>query len=297
MKSFGKYLSVIVTPFKEDMSVDYNALKTIGERMIKGGVEGFIVAATGGESATVTLPERVEMTKFMKKEFGDKVDIITATGTNDTVTSIENTKAIEEAGADAALLIAPYYNTPTQEGLYQHYKAVAESTRLPIFLYNSPFNTGVKIAPETVGRLAKIPNICAIKDASENIDNLTCMINETPESFQVYTGDDNMVLPALSIGAYGLISVVAQVIPDTMGEMMQLFRDGKLTEAAKMHRDLFDLIDVMFITTNPIPVKVALNLLGLNAGTVRLPLTMPDEDTVNAIRKTMEDYDLINQQI
>lgn len=293
MKSFGKYLSVIVTPFKDDMSVNYDALKTIGERMIEGGVEGFIVAATGGESATVTLSERVEMTKFMKKEFGDRVDIITATGTNDTVTSIENTKAIEEAGADAALLIAPYYNTPTQEGLYQHYKAVAESTQLPIFLYNSPFNTGVKIAPETVGRLAKIPNICAIKDASENIDNLTCMINETPESFQVYTGDDNMVLPALSIGAYGLISVVAQVIPHTMGEMMQLFRDGKLSEAAKMHRDLFDLIDVMFITTNPIPVKVALNHLGLNAGTVRLPLTMPDEDTVDAIRKTMEDYNLI----
>lgn len=293
MKSFGKYLSVIITPFKEDKSVDYNALKVIAERMIRGGVEGFIVAATGGESATVTLEERIEITKFMKRNFGNKVDIITATGTNDTATSIKNTIAAEEAGADAALLIAPYYNTPTQEGLYQHYKTVAESTKLPIFLYNSPHNTGVKIAPETVGRLAQIPNICAIKDASENIDNLTCMINETPDSFMVYTGDDNMIIPALSIGAYGLISVVAHVIPDQIGEMIKLFKKGQLSEAAKMHRNMFDLIDAMFITTNPIPVKVALNLLGLNAGTVRLPLVMPDRETIEIIRKTMENYGLI----
>lgn len=293
MKSFGKYLSVIITPFKEDKSVDYNALKVIAERMIRGGVEGFIVAATGGESATVTLEERIEITKFMKRNFGNKVDIITATGTNDTATSIKNTIAAEDAGADAALLIAPYYNTPTQEGLYQHYKTVAESTKLPIFLYNSPHNTGVKIAPETVARLAQIPNICAIKDASENIDNLTCMINETPDSFMVYTGDDNMIIPALSIGAYGLISVVAHVIPDQIGEMIKLFKKGQLSEAAKMHRNMFDLIDAMFITTNPIPVKVALNLLGLNAGTVRLPLVMPDRETIEIIRKTMENYGLI----
>ncbi|MCQ2546508.1 MAG: 4-hydroxy-tetrahydrodipicolinate synthase [Clostridia bacterium] len=290
---FGKYLSVIVTPFNSDNTVNYEALKKVAQNMIDGGVEGFIVAATGGESATLDLDERIELTKFMKKEFGSKAQIVVGTGNNNTAASIKTTKAIEEAGADAVLLVAPYYNKPSQEGLYQHYKAIAESTSLPVFLYNVPGRAGVKIAPSTVARLAEIPNIYGMKDASGDMDNLTTLLRTVPESFRIYTGDDNLAVPALSIGVYGLISVAAQVVPGQLAEMMDTFRAGKIKEAAEMHRNLFPVLDVLFIASNPIPTKIALNLMGYNVGGVRLPLTMPTKGQAETIAEVLFDAGLI----
>ena len=292
---FGRYLSVIVTPFNEDNTINYDAMRRIAQRMIDGGVEGLIVAATGGESATLSLAERVELTKFMKAEFGDQVPIIVGTGNNNTAASIETTKQIEEAGADAVLLVSPYYNKPSQEGLYRHFKAIAESTKLPVFLYNVPGRTGVSIAPKTVKRLAEVPNIYGMKDASGNMDNLTNLLNTVPERFRVYTGDDNLAIPALSIGVYGLISVCAQVVPAEIKAMMDLFREGKLAEAAACHRKLFPILDVLFIASNPVPTKVALNLMGYEAGIVRLPLTMPSKDQTEAIAEELLNLGLIDK--
>lgn len=290
---FGKYLSVIVTPFNPDNTINYDAILKVANYMIDGGVEGLIIAATGGESATMLLEERIALTKFMKKEVGNRVPIIVGTGTNNTAASIETTKAIEAAGADAVLLVSPYYNKPNQEGLYQHFKAIAESTSLPVFLYNVPGRTGVSIAPDTIARLAQVPNIYGMKDASGNMDNLTTLLRTVPEHFKVYTGDDNLAVPALSIGVYGLISVCAQVAPAPIKEMMDAFRAGELEKAAKMHRDLFPLLDVMFIASNPVPTKVALNLMGYNVGGVRLPLTMPGKGQAEKIAAVLKAQGLI----
>lgn len=290
---FGKYLSVIVTPFNPDNTINYDAILKVANYMIDGGVEGLIIAATGGESATMSLEERIALTKFMKKEVGNRVPIIVGTGTNNTAASIETTKAIEAAGADAVLLVSPYYNKPNQEGLYQHFKAIAESTSLPVFLYNVPGRTGVSIAPDTIARLAQVPNIYGMKDASGNMDNLTTLLRTVPEHFKVYTGDDNLAVPALSIGVYGLISVCAQVAPAPIKEMMDAFRAGELEKAAKMHRDLFPLLDVMFIASNPVPTKVALNLMGYDVGGVRLPLTMPSKSQAEKIAAVLKAQGLI----
>lgn len=290
---FGKYLSVIVTPFNPDNTINYDAILKVANYMIDGGVEGLIIAATGGESATMSLEERIALTKFMKKEVGNRVPIIVGTGTNNTAASIETTKAIEAAGADAVLLVSPYYNKPNQEGLYQHSKAIAESTSLPVFLYNVPGRTGVSIAPDTIARLAQVPNIYGMKDASGNMDNLTTLLRTVPEHFKVYTGDDNLAVPALSIGVYGLISVCAQVAPAPIKEMMDAFRAGELEKAAKMHRDLFPLLDVMFIASNPVPTKVALNLMGYDVGGVRLPLTMPSKSQAEKIAAVLKAQGLI----
>ena len=290
---FGKYLSVIVTPFNPDNTINYDAILKVANYMIDGGVEGLIIAATGGESATMSLEERIALTKFMKKEVGNRVPIIVGTGTNNTAASIETTKAIEAAGADAVLLVSPYYNKPNQEGLYQHFKAIAESTSLPVFLYNVTGRTGVSIAPDTIARLAQVPNIYGMKDASGNMDNLTTLLRTVPEHFKVYTGDDNLAVPALSIGVYGLISVCAQVAPAPIKEMMDAFRAGELEKAAKMHRDLFPLLDVMFIASNPVPTKVALNLMGYDVGGVRLPLTMPSKSQAEKIAAVLKAQGLI----
>lgn len=290
---FGKYLSVIITPFHPDNTINYEAILKVANYMIDGGVEGLIIAATGGESATMSLEERIALTKFMKKEVGHRVPIIVGTGTNNTAASIETTKAIEAAGADAVLLVSPYYNKPNQEGLYQHFKAIAESTSLPVFLYNVPGRTGVSIAPETVARLAQVPNIYGMKDASGNMDNLTTLLRTVPDHFKVYTGDDNLAVPALSIGVYGLISVVAQVAPGPIKEMMDAFRAGDQEKAARMHRNLFPLLDVMFIASNPVPTKVALNLMGYDVGGVRLPLTMPSKSQAEKIATVLKAQGLI----
>ncbi len=284
---FGRYLSVIVTPFHEDLTINYEEMLRIANRMIDGGVEGLIVGATGGESATLTLAERVQLTKFMKETVGSRVPVIVGTGTNNTAASIETTKAIEEAGADGILLVSPYYNKPSQEGLYRHFKAIAESTSLPVFLYNVPGRTGVNLTPATIARLAQVQNIYGMKDASGNMDQLTQLLRTVPEHFRVYTGDDNLAIPALSIGVYGLISVAAQVAPAPICQMMQAFREKDLSKAAQMHKDLFPLLDVLFIASNPVPVKVALNLMGYRAGGVRLPLTMPSKAQAEAIAQVL----------
>lgn len=196
--------------------------------------------------------------------------------------------AIEEAGADGVLLVSPYYNKPNQEGLYQHFKSIAESTALPVLLYNVPGRTGVSIQPATVARLAQVPNIVGMKDAAGNMDNLTQLLRTVPEQFHVYTGDDNLLIPAMAIGVYGLISVCAQVIPVQLRDMMKAFDEHRTEDAAAMHRKWFPVLDVMFIASNPVPTKVALNLMGYNVGKVRLPLTMPSKGQAEEIARVLK---------
>lgn len=286
---FGKYLSVIVTPFNEDLSVNYESAIKLARHMVKGGVEGLIIAATGGESATLTLEERIELTKVMKNEFKGQIPIIVGTGTNNTADSIAVTQKIEQAGADGILLVSPYYNKPTQEGLYRHFSSIAKSTKLPVLLYNVPGRTGVSISPETIIRLAEVPNIVGMKEASGNLDLLTKLLRCVPKHFHVYTGDDNLAVPALSIGVYGLISVAAQVASAEIKEMLDAYWDKDIEKASRMHRHLFPLLDVLFIVSNPIPTKVALNLMGFNVGNVRLPLTMPSKAQTEQIARVLKE--------
>lgn len=290
----GKYLSVIVTPFNEDMSVNYDEAIKLGNHMANNGVEGLVIAATGGESATLTLEERIKLTRVMKKEFEGKIPIIVGTGTNNTMESINVTKHIEKAGADAILLVTPYYNKPTQDGLYLHFESIAKSTELPVLLYNVPGRTGVNIQPETIVRLAQVSNIVGMKEASGNLDYVTKLLLCVPEHFHVYTGDDNLALAALSTGVYGLISVVAQVAGNEIKEMLDAYWNKDMIKASRLHQHLFPLIDVLFISSNPIPTKVALNLMGFNVGGLRLPLTMPSKNHADQIAKVLKELNYID---
>jgi len=290
----GRYLSVMVTPFNEDGSINFKEASRLAKDMVKNGVEGLIIAATGGESATLTLEERIELTKFMKKELNGTAPLIVGTGTNNTNDSIRVTKEIESAGADAVLLVAPYYNKPSQEGLYRHFKSIAESTKLPVLIYNVPGRTGVNISPETIAKLAMIPNVVGMKEASGDLDQLTKLILGVPDDFHIYTGDDNLALPALSIGVYGLISVAAQVAGREIKEMLDSYWNKDIDKAAELHQHLFPLLDVLFIVANPIPTKVALNLMGYNVGGVRLPLTMPNKAQTEQIAKVLYSLNYID---
>ncbi len=292
---FGRYLSVIVTPFYEDNSINYDEAIRLGKTMVDNGVEGLIIAATGGESATMKLEERIELTKVMKNAFNGQVPIIVGTGTNNTEDSKRITKLIEEAGADGILLVSPYYNKPSQEGIYLHFKAIADSTKLPVFLYNVPGRTGINLSPETIVRLAEVPNIVGMKDASGNIDQLTKLLRAVPKDFHVYTGDDNLAIPALSIGVYGLISVAAQVAGKEIKEMLDAYWSKDIEKAAKLHQYLFPLLDVLFIESNPVPTKVALNLMGFKVGNVRLPLTMPSKKHTEEIAKVLRELNYMEE--
>lgn len=291
----GKYLSVMATPFNRDLSVNYGVARKLARRLVDSGIEGLILAATGGESATLTLEERVELTKEIKEEIGGKVPIIVGAGTNNTQNSILVTKTVEKAGADAVMLIVPYYNKPSQEGIYRHFAAIAEATELPILLYNVPGRTGVNLAPATIERLVKIPNIVGIKDASGNLNQLTELVRHLPPDFYVYTGDDSLAVPALSIGVYGLITVAGQIAGKEIKDMLNAYWSKDTEQAAFLHRRLFPLFNVLFIVSNPVPTKTALRLMGFEVGGFRLPLTPPDKQQVEQIAKVLKDLGYIDE--
>ena len=283
----------IVTPMKDNLEVNYDKLDEMIQIQIDNGTDCIVIAGTTGESSTLTMEEHADVIQAAVQMTKHRVPVVAGTGSNCTKTAIQLTQEAQEAGCDGALIVTPYYNKATQAGLSSHYGQIAQSTKLPIILYNVPGRTGVSIAPDTIARLAQVPNIYGMKDASGNMDNLTTLLRTVPEHFKVYTGDDNLAVPALSIGVYGLISVCAQVAPAPIKEMMDAFRAGELEKAAKMHRDLFPLLDVMFIASNPVPTKVALNLMGYDVGGVRLPLTMPSKSQAEKIAAVLKAQGLI----
>jgi 4-hydroxy-tetrahydrodipicolinate synthase len=270
--NFGQILTAMVTPFDQNGEVDFNATRALVNYLIANGTDGLVIAGTTGESPTLTTEEKVALFKFVVEVVDGRIPVIAGTGSNNTKASISLTSLAEEAGVDGIMLVVPYYNKPSQEGLFQHFKAIAESTRLPVMLYNIPGRSVVNMSVETIVRLSKIDNIVSIKEASGNLDAMSDIISQTPNDFTLYSGDDGLTLPVLAIGGTGIISVASHIIGNEMQEMINNFKNGNLQDAASAHRRLLPIMKALFSAPNPTPVKAALNMTGINVGGVRLPL-------------------------
>nr|WP_255573210.1 4-hydroxy-tetrahydrodipicolinate synthase [Anoxybacillus sp. ST4] len=262
----------MVTPFDNKGNIDFAKTTQLVNYLIENGTDSLVVAGTTGESPTLTTEEKLALFRHVVEVVDGRVPVIAGTGSNNTRASIELTKKAEHIGVDAVMIVAPYYNKPNQEGIYQHYKAIAESTSLPVMVYNIPGRAVVNISVETIVRLSQIPNVVAVKDASGNLDAMTEIIAKTRDDFMLYSGDDGLTLPVLAIGGSGVVSVASHIIGNEMKEMIQAFMRGDNKEAAAMHQRLLPMMKALFAAPSPVPVKTALQLKGLDVGSVRLPL-------------------------
>jgi 4-hydroxy-tetrahydrodipicolinate synthase len=285
--NFGQVLTAMVTPFDQNGEIDFNATRLLVNYLIDNGSDGLVVAGTTGESPTLTTDEKVKLFQFVVEVAAGRVPVIAGTGSNNTRASIALTKLAEEAGVHGILLVAPYYNKPSQEGLFQHFKAIAESTSLPIMLYNIPGRSVVNMSVETIVRLAQIENIVSIKEASGNLDAMAQIISQTPEDFTLYSGDDGITLPVMAIGGVGVVSVASHIIGNEMQAMINQFKNGAVQEAATQHRALLPIMKALFASPSPAPLKAALNLRGINVGEVRLPLVPLNEEEKQALQKIL----------
>ncbi len=290
MKKLGRLLTAMVTPFNEQGMVDYEQAKKLALALLNSGSDGVLVVGTTGESPTLTRQEELRLFSEVKSAVGERGAVIAGTGSNSTAEALEVTKEAERIGVDACLLVVPYYNKPTQEGLYQHFKTIAQSTDLPCILYNVPSRTVTNLSAETVIKLSQIDNIIGVKEASGNLGQISQIISNTGEDFLVWSGNDGDTLPILALGGYGIISVASNLVGSQIKEMIDSFTGGKTDKAAEIHRHLLPLINALFIISNPIPVKYAVNCVGFNVGKPRLPLTEPDEKTAAFIKATLKNY-------
>ena len=289
MKDPGRLLTAMVTPFDDKGEVDYQQARKLALALLDSGSEGLVVVGTTGESPTLNREEELRLFAEVKSAVGDRGAVIAGTGSNNTVEAIVATKGAEKAGVDGCLLVVPYYNKPTQEGLYQHFKAIAESTSLPCIPYNVPSRTVTSLSVETTIRLSQIDNIIGVKEASGNLENIARIISGT-RNFRVWSGNDTDTLLILAVGGYGIISVASHLVGKQINEMIYSFLNGQTDKAAEIHRRLLPLVNALFVVSNPIPVKYAVNHAGFNVGKPRLPLTEPDEKATALIRDTMKDY-------
>ncbi|TFJ92972.1 4-hydroxy-tetrahydrodipicolinate synthase [Lentibacillus salicampi] len=285
--NFGNVLTAMVTPFDQNGDINFDATRTLVNYLIANGSDGLIVAGTTGESPTLTNTEKLDLFRFVAQVANGRVSVIAGTGSNNTRASIELTEQAEQTGVDAIMLTTPYYNKPSQEGLYQHYKAIAHATSLPVMLYNIPGRSAVGIAPETIIRLSEVNNVVSVKEASGNIDAMTDIIRQTPDDFTLYSGDDSMTLPALAIGGNGVISVASHVIGGDMQEMVQHFKNGDVQRAAAIHQQLLPTMKALFAQPSPSPVKAALNMIGVSVGDVRLPMVPLTEEEKQQLRQKL----------
>jgi len=262
----------IVTPFNDDLSINYDRYIELLHFHLKNNTDAIIVSGTTGESPTISDEEKLKLFKIAVEEVNGKIPVIAGTGSNDTAHVIHLSKQAEEIGVDGLLLVTPYYNKSTQEGLVRHFTAIADEVNIPCILYNVPGRTGVNILPSTVVKLAEHKNITALKEASGNISQIVEVARLIPDDFYLYSGNDDHIVPLLSVGGHGVISVVANIIPKETHDMVMAFLNGDVKKAAELQLLAKPLIDSLFIEVNPIPVKTALNLMGMNVGSLRLPL-------------------------
>jgi 4-hydroxy-tetrahydrodipicolinate synthase len=270
--NFGSISTAMVTPFDSKGNVDFARTTKLINHLIENGSDSIVVSGTTGESPTLSTEEKVALFKHAVKTADGRVPVIAGTGSNNTKQSIDLSKKAEEMGVDALLIVAPYYNKPSQEGIFAHYKAIADAVSLPIMAYNVPGRTVVSISVDTAVRLSEIPNIVALKDAGGNLDVMSEIIEKTSEDFLVYSGDDSLTLPSLAVGSNGIVSVASHVIGNEMQAMIRAFQAGENKEAARLHRRLLPVMNEMFKAPSPAPIKTALQLKGLDVGSVRLPL-------------------------
>lgn len=272
---FGRLLTAMVTPFNADGSINYEAGADFADWLLANGSDGLVVEGSTGEAATMDMDEKIKFMQTIVARVNGRAKIVAGAGTNCTASTIDLVKKMEACGVDGVLVVGPYYNKPTQEGYYQHFAAVAKATKLPIIVYNVPGRTGGNIAPETVARLAAdFSNIVAIKEAAGNVAQTAELYRVLPEDFSIYSGDDGLILPFLSVGACGLISVLANVNGNLLQKLMQAYSEGRVKDAADINKVMVPLAKAMFIESNPIPIKAAVTkVTGIDAGAPRLPLT------------------------
>jgi 4-hydroxy-tetrahydrodipicolinate synthase len=283
---FSGSIVALATPFLDGGEVDYGRLEKLIDFQISNGTKAIVSMGTTGESATMSHEDDVFVTKFIVDYVDGRVPVIAGTGSNSTREAVSLTVAAKSNNADAALVVVPYYNKPTQEGLYQHYKYIAESVDIPVIIYNVPGRTGVSIAPETVARLSEVPNICGIKEASGAVDNCMQILKLIPD-FTVLCGDDSITLPMMALGAKGVISVAANIIPDRMAELCQYMLDNNYDLARNIHYECLDLFKLIFVESNPIPIKAALAMKGFMEENYRLPLVPIGRDNREKLRQCL----------
>jgi 4-hydroxy-tetrahydrodipicolinate synthase len=292
MKKLGRLLTAMVTPFKENGDLDYEQAKKLALALLDAGNDGLVVGATTGEAPTLSWEEEERLFKEIKSAVDNKGDVIAYTGSNSTAEAVEATEQATKLGVDACLSVVPYYNKPDQEGIYQHFKTVAASTKLGVIMYNIPSRVVVNMEPETIGRLSKIPNIIGVKEASGNMEHVANTLNAIGDrkDFYIWSGNDNDTFPIMALGGYGVIGVTTHICGKQYKKMMELLFAGKVAEAAAIHRHLVPLVNALFKKPNPAPIKYALNYLGFRVGNPRLPLVPPDEKTAELIKNTLKNY-------
>lgn len=290
VRKFGRLITAMVTPFDNKGDIDYKQAKKLALALLESGSDGLVVAGTTGESPTLSREEKLRLFAAIRDAVGKKGTVIAGTGSYSTRESIELTEEAEKIGVDAALLVVPYYNKPTQQGLKEHFQAIAKSTSLPCILYNVPTRTITNLMAETVIELSRGDNIIGLKEASGDLGQATKVLNDVGKNFLLYSGNDSDTFPLLALGAYGVISVASHLVGSQVRDMIDKAVKGKTAEAAAIHRHLLPLVNALFIVSNPVPVKHALNCMGFKVGNPRLPLTPPDEKSAAIIETTLKKY-------
>ncbi len=289
MKPLGRVLTAMVTPFDDKGAVDYGQAQKLASALLDSGSDGVVVAATTGESPTLSWEEEMRLFTEVKAAVGQRGTIIAYTGSNSTAEAVEATEKAEKIGVDGCLLVVPYYNKPTQEGIYQHFKTVAESTSLPIIMYNIPGRVVINMSVETMVRLSQIKNIVGVKEANGDMGHVAHTINKAKD-FLVWSGNDNDTFHIMALGGYGTIGVATHLVGKQIKKLIDLILSDKIQEAAAIHRHILPLVDALFIEPNPAPLKYALNHIGFNVGKPRLPLVEVSPKTADAIKATLKNY-------
>ena len=292
MTEIGRLITAMVTPFDEKGAVDYEQAKCLANALLDSGSDGLVITGTTGEGPTLSSEEKIRLYAEVKEAIGSRGAVIAGTTDNDTAKSIELSAEAESVGADALLLTVPAYNKPPQEGLYQHFKAIAESTSLPCVLYNVTSRTSLNMTDETTIRLSEIDNIVGVKEAGSDLNQITRIIDGAGDDFRVWSGNDDETFSIMATGGYGVVSVLSHLVGNQIKQMMGYLLEGDVEKAAAEHRRLLPLFKVMFIVSNPIPLKYSLNHVGFNVGPMRLPLVPPDDKSAEKILEVLADYEI-----
>lgn len=290
---FGDVLTAMVTPFHSDGQVNYEKAQELAVHLLNNGSDGILVGGTTGESPSLNKEETVKLYSAVKEAVGDKGFVIGGCGGNNTQAVAENMQELNKLGLDGYLTVVPYYNKPTQEGLFKHYETLNRVSSAPIVVYNIPGRTGINLAPDTLVKMAELTNIKALKESTGNVDQISELKMRLPQDFYIYSGDDYMTLPMTAMGCQGVISVASHIAGKDIKAMVKAVKDNDLKRARELHYKLFPLFKLMFCTANPIPVKTALNLLGFGVGGFRLPICECDEATVDFIKNALKDYGIL----
>ena len=292
MTEIGRLITAMVTPFDEKGAVDYEQAKCLANALLDSGSDGLVITGTTGEGPTLSAEEKIRLYAEVKEAIGSRGAVIAGTTDNDTAKSIELSAEAESVGADALLLTVPAYNKPPQDGLYQHFKAIAESTSLPCVLYNVTSRTSLNMTDETTIRLSEIDNIVGVKEAGSDLNQITRIIDRAGDDFRVWSGNDDETFSIMATGGYGVVSVLSHLVGNQIKQMMGCLLEGDVEKAAAEHRRLLPLFKVMFIVSNPIPLKYSLNHVGFNVGPMRLPLVPPDDKSAEKILEVLADYEI-----